>query len=67
MAPPASERFVAAAGVVIGLLMIIMKIAPGIPGHFSAYEWLALAIWSLIGFSMSRRQEHVSMTSGVEK
>jgi amino acid transporter len=66
MAPPAVERFVAAVGVLVGLLMIIMKIAPGIPGHFSAYEWLALAIWSLIGFSMSRRQEHVSMTSGVE-
>jgi CHASE2 domain-containing sensor protein len=40
-----------------------MKIAPGVPGHFSGYEWLALAIWSLIGFSMSRRQETSILTS----
>jgi hypothetical protein len=33
----------------------LMKIVPGIPGHFSVYEWLALGIWILIGFSLSRR------------
>src|ERR1700719_1829875 len=31
------ERFVAVVGVTVGLLMILMKILPGIPGHFSAY------------------------------
>ena len=63
MAPAPGERFVAAAGVVVGFLMILMKIAPGIPGHFSAYEWLALAIWSLIGFSMSRRHKTFILSS----
>ena len=57
MSSPKGERFVAAVGVLVGLLMIVMKIAPGIPGHFSAYEWLALAIWTMIGLGMSRRQE----------
>jgi amino acid transporter len=55
IAPAPRERFVAAAGVLVGFLMIVMKITPGIPGHFNGYEWLALAIWSVIGFSMSRR------------
>jgi amino acid transporter len=63
MGPAPHERFIAAAGVVVGLLMILMKITPGVPGHFSAYEWLALAIWSLIGISMSRQQETVTATS----
>jgi amino acid transporter len=49
------ERLIAVVGVIVGLLMILMKIVPGIPGHFSIYEWLALGIWSLIGLSLRRR------------
>jgi amino acid transporter len=56
MGPRSRERFVAAVGATVGLLMILMKIVPGIPGHFSAYEWLALGIWTLLGVSLSRRQ-----------
>jgi APA family basic amino acid/polyamine antiporter len=52
--PASGERTIAVVGVIVGLLMILMKIVPGIPGHFSAYEWLALGIWSVIGFSVSR-------------
>jgi hypothetical protein len=29
--------------------MILVKILPVVPGHFSRYEWLALAIWALLG------------------
>src|SRR6202142_626501 len=53
MGPEPRKRFIAVVGVIVGLLMILMKIVPGIPGHFSGYEWLALGIWSLIGFSLS--------------
>lgn len=56
MGPAPRERIVAVVGVIVGLLMILMKIVPGIPGHFSRYEWLALAIWSLIGLSLSWRR-----------
>jgi amino acid transporter len=52
MRPAPHKRFIAMAGVMIGLLMILMKIVPGIPGHFSVYEWLALGIWILIGLSL---------------
>jgi hypothetical protein len=52
MGPPRHKRFIAMVGVIVGLLMILMKIVPGIPGHFSVYEWLALGIWILIGLSL---------------
>jgi len=52
MGPPRHKRFIAMAGVIVGLVMILMKIVPGIPGHFSAYEWLALGIWIVIGLSL---------------
>jgi hypothetical protein len=52
MRPAPHKRFIAMAGVMIGLLMILMKIVPGIPGHFSVYEWLALGIWIVIGLSL---------------
>src|SRR5207244_3363252 len=52
MGPAPRERLVAAVGVAVGLGMILMKIVPAIPGHFSGYEWLALAVWGLIGLGL---------------
>ena len=54
MGPAPLERVIAGFGVTVGLLMILMKIVPGVPGHFRAYEWLVLGIWSLMGFSLRR-------------
>jgi APA family basic amino acid/polyamine antiporter len=53
MSPSPRQRLIAAVGVIVGLLMIFMKIVPGIPGHFSGYEWLALGIWIFIGLSLT--------------
>src|SRR5437867_6468235 len=44
MGPAPRERIVAAVGVTVGLLMIVMKIVPDIPGHSSGYERLALGM-----------------------
>ncbi len=52
MAPSPRQRFVAGIGATVALLMILMKIVPVIPGHFSGYEWLALGIWSLLGAAL---------------
>jgi len=52
MKPARGQRIIAAAGAVIGLAMILMKVIPAVPGHFSAWEWLALGIWSLIGLGL---------------
>jgi len=59
MKPSPGERLVAAAGAVVGLLLILMKIVPMVPGHFSGYEWLALAIWIGLGLVLMRRARTV--------
>lgn len=57
MGPPPRQRIVAALGVAVGLVMILMKIVPAIPGHFSVYEWLALAIWIALGVLLGMRAQ----------
>jgi basic amino acid/polyamine antiporter, APA family len=52
--PPPLQRLVAAVGVLVGLMMILMKVVPVIPGHFTGYEWLALAIWIACGAILAR-------------
>jgi len=54
MGPPPGKRLIAAIGAMVGLAMILMKVVPRVPGHFSGYEWLALAVWSVIGIALSR-------------
>jgi len=56
MGPIARERYVAAIGATVGLMMIVMKVVPYVPGHFNGYEWLALGIWCVTGFALSWRQ-----------
>jgi amino acid transporter len=63
MGPAPGSRFVAAVGVLVGLLMIFMKVLPGIPGHFSGYEWLALGVWALIGLGLGWRERAVGVPS----
>lgn len=52
MRPAAGQRVVAAVGVAVGLTLILMKIVPLVPGHFTGYEWLALGVWSAIGLAL---------------
>jgi basic amino acid/polyamine antiporter, APA family len=59
MGPPPRERLIALVGVMVGLLMILMKVIPGIPGHFNGYEWLALAIWCLVGLGLGWREKTI--------
>lgn len=49
MRPAPAKRMVAAVGVLIGLAMILMKVVPVVPGHFTGYEWLALGVWVTVG------------------
>lgn len=55
MRPSAGQRVIALVGVVVGLLLILMKVLPVIPGHFSGYEWLALTVWAAAGLALVRR------------
>jgi APA family basic amino acid/polyamine antiporter len=49
MKPDRGRQIVALLGACIGLLMVLMKVIPALPGHFSQYEWLALGIWLVVG------------------
>jgi hypothetical protein len=45
-------------GVIVAAAIILMKIAPGVPGSFGRGEWIAFVSWSLLGlvFWLTRRQ-----------
>jgi amino acid transporter len=54
MKPPLRERLIAAAGMLVGLALILMKALPVVPGHFDRWEWLALALWCGLGVLLLR-------------
>jgi len=56
MRPMLLQRFTALVGVVLCTLMILMKVVPAVPGHFTGYEWLALGTWVLLGVGLNRRK-----------
>jgi len=45
----ASMRIVTGMGIAVSLLLILMKVLPAFPGHFSLAEWIAFGIWVAIG------------------
>ena len=47
------ERAAAALGLLVAVGMALMKMIPNVPGHFTGYEWLALAVWCVIGAVMT--------------
>lgn len=53
-------RIVAAVGACVSLFLVLMKLLPGVPGHFTTAEWLALAIWLVLGFALHLRGNPVS-------
>ena len=49
MRPPIKGRLAAGFGLLVTSLMILVKIVPLVPGHFTRYEWIALGIWLGLG------------------
>jgi amino acid transporter len=49
MKPAWPGRVAASFGLLVTSLMFLVKVVPLVPGHFSRYEWLACAIWGLLG------------------
>jgi amino acid transporter len=52
MKPSTPQRRIAAIGAVVSVLMILMKLLPDVPGHFTRYEWLTLALWCVTGLAL---------------
>jgi APA family basic amino acid/polyamine antiporter len=55
----AGELFVAGFGLLVAVAMLLMKVVPAIPGHFTLYEWIALGIWLAFG-AVSHQRTKVS-------
>jgi hypothetical protein len=43
------EKAIALFGLAVAVTLALMKIIPTVPGHFTLYEWLALAVWCVLG------------------
>jgi amino acid transporter len=48
------EQLTAAFGLIVAVALALMKLVPLIPGHFTGYEWLALACWITVGVVLAR-------------
>ncbi|HEX2715650.1 MAG TPA: hypothetical protein VHM88_26000, partial [Candidatus Acidoferrales bacterium] len=57
LGPGGRERAMAAMGISVASLLVLMKFLPFVPGHFSAYEYLALGLWILAGLLLWQREK----------
>jgi APA family basic amino acid/polyamine antiporter len=48
------ERVVSSVGILVASLLIAMKVFPFVPGHFTWHEWIALAVWIVMGIALRR-------------
>lgn len=55
MRPSSLGRMAAATGILVTSLLLMMKVLPQVPGHFTRYEWIALAAWVGLGLLLKRR------------
>lgn len=56
------ERVIALAGAAMGGTLILIKILPGVPGHFTVYEYGAFVLWIALGLVLKRGGTKGSVT-----
>lgn len=56
--PPPSAKTAAVTGIVVTVLMILIKVLPQVPGHFTAYEWIAMVLWVGLGLLLHKTEKH---------
>lgn len=54
--PAPRLRIITGLGISVSLLLLLMKLVPAFPGHFTTAEWIALAAWLFVGAILHRRQ-----------
>jgi len=57
MKPAWGGRAAALAGLTVTSLMVLAKMVPVVPGHFTRYEWIALALWGGLGFAVGSSRQ----------
>lgn len=50
-------RFISSLGILVSSAFLLLKVLPAAPGHFSNAEWIALAIWLILGIALHRWTE----------
>jgi basic amino acid/polyamine antiporter, APA family len=59
MKPVWPRRAAAVFGLIVTSVMILVKLVPLVPGHFTSHEWIALAIWGMLGATVrTTRRRH---------
>ena len=48
----AGMRIVTGLGILVSLTLVLMKVLPIVPGHFSPAEWIAFGIWVALGAAL---------------
>ncbi len=66
MKPALGGRAAAMVGLLVTSMMILAKIVPVVPGHFTIYEWIALGIWAGLGWLISRSRSHEQVAAATE-
>ncbi|HVN07636.1 MAG TPA: APC family permease [Patescibacteria group bacterium] len=56
MRPATMDRVLAVFGVLVGASLLVMKLLPELPGHFTRWEFLALGVWIALGAVVQRRE-----------
>lgn len=54
MKPEGWGRAAALFGIILTSVMTLVKLVPLVPGHFTWHEWVALAIWGVLGTAIHR-------------
>ena len=67
MKPRGLRRAAAVFGMLVTSAMILVKLLPFVPGHFTWHEWLALGIWAALGAAIhASRQPNLDRQPGPE-
>ena len=68
MRPRALDLAITGLGALVGTAMIMMKLLPMVPGSFSRWEWMSLALWIILGVGARRSSvEHNSLGNTPEE
>jgi hypothetical protein len=57
MRPSSFGKAAAIAGMVVTILLMLLKVLPQVPGHFTRYEWAALVVWVGLGILVRRNAD----------
>lgn len=58
MKPRGLRRAAAVFGLFVTSAMILVKLVPWVPGHFTWHEWVALAMWGVLGGAIRATRRH---------